>query len=209
MIFARSPEREALAKELPLQQAVPLFQRNVGQWLHAAAFCDATPVIGCDQEDREALAAIVPERPRLWVPQRGTAFSQRLAIAASDTFSLGFQALVIAAIDAPPPRSLESAFELVESGGNVVAASADGGVNLIGLRERDVDVLTTIKARQRDVVSLLRSRFPRLVVLPSMTDVDDVDTLYDAIDIRTIRDAAPAGSRHPRSLPVRAANKAR
>jgi glycosyltransferase A (GT-A) superfamily protein (DUF2064 family) len=191
VIFARSPEREAAAKNLPLQHAVPLFQKHVGEWLHAATSCDAIPVIACDEEDRESLAAILPERARLWVTQRGTAFSQRLAIAASDTFSLGFKAIVIAAIDAPPPAALCDAFETIEGGGNVVAASADGGVNLVGLEARDVDVLTSIQARHRDVVSLLRSRFSRLVVLPSATDVDDISTLCDAIGTKVIHEIAP------------------
>jgi glycosyltransferase A (GT-A) superfamily protein (DUF2064 family) len=185
LIFARSPESEAMAKNLPLQEAVPVIRQHVAEWLSAASMCDAAAVIACVAADREAIAAIVPEQARLWVTQRGTAFGQRLAIAATDAFSLGFSALMIAPIDVPPPAALALAFETVEHGGNVVAPSPNGGVNLLGIRQTDVDLLVSIQPRQRDVVGTLRARFPRLVVLPSAPHASDLAAVCDTVDSPT------------------------
>lgn len=194
LMFSRNLERDRVGAGVPPEQGSPVFQRHVAAWIAAAVACDATPVIACCAEDRETLQAIVPEQSRLWVTQRGRAYGQRLAIAATDAFSLGFNSLVIAAIDAPPPRRLDHAFETIESGVNIVAPSADGGVNLLGLRATDVDRLTSIQVRQHDLVATLRNRFSKLVVLPSAAEIDDVAALDDAIGTQVGHEIAPAVS---------------
>lgn len=177
LIFAGHPQREPAVKSAT-GDVVPRVERCVAEWLHAAAACDAMPVIACDAEEREVFQAIIPEQVRLWLTPRGTAFPQRLAIAATDTFALGFRALVIASLHAPPPKELNTAFETVELGGNVVAPTPDGGVHLLGLRQTDVDLLSAIQPKQKNLVGVLLSRSSRLVILPtadaatpSLTDV--------------------------------------
>ncbi|HLJ73659.1 MAG TPA: hypothetical protein VKU62_03670, partial [Thermoanaerobaculia bacterium] len=65
VIFARSPEREAVAKRLPLHRAAALFRANLAAWTRAA---------------RAAKADV------LRIEQHGETFGERLANTADDAF---------------------------------------------------------------------------------------------------------------------------
>jgi glycosyltransferase A (GT-A) superfamily protein (DUF2064 family) len=175
-MFARSPEREALAKGLPIATAAPLFRSLLLLWIERAHDAGATPIIVSAPEDRAALIAIAPDVA--WLAQRETAFGERIAAAASDVAAAGFTAIAIAAIDAPPPATLSDTFEAVEAKRVVIAAAADGGINLIAFAAPgDLRFLATIRVRQRDLVDRCRAYFPELVILPATVDVDDAASL--------------------------------
>ena len=209
VIFARSPEREALAKGLPVSTAAPLFRSLLLLWIERARDANATPVFVSAPEDRSALQAIAPDVA--WLPQRGDTFGDRVAAAAEDVVQRGAGSVAIAAIDAPPPASLHETFVHVETGAPVIAAAADGGINLIAFAAPgDLAFLRTIRVRQRDLAERCRAHFPRLVVLAATVDVADAASLQLyapslAFAVQQPKCAIRSGSRHevpPRAPPI-------
>lgn len=204
VIFARGPEREALAKRLPLESAAPLFRRLLRSWIAAAQQHDATPIVACSDVDRSAFAG------QAIVTQRGDRFGIRVANAVADAFALGFTSVAIACIDAPPPN-LGAVFAAIEQGSAVIAPSRDGGVNLIGLAAPHRELLESIRPRERDLVSRCRAAFERLVIVEGARDVDDTASMQLSGTI-TIPHPAPCaitlrGTRRnvpPRAPPVAA-----
>jgi glycosyltransferase A (GT-A) superfamily protein (DUF2064 family) len=173
VLFARSPEREAAAKGLPVS-TVPLFRAVIAAWLETAERHGATALIACAAEDRPAFAPDLE-----WIEQRGDSFGARVANAASAAFAR-FDAVLIAAIDAPPPADLSRAFEALAEGIAVVGPARDGGVNFLGLTSPDVELLTRLAPRRSDLVRVCREHFRELLVLGSATDVDSVASLAQA-----------------------------
>jgi glycosyltransferase A (GT-A) superfamily protein (DUF2064 family) len=173
LIFARSPEAEAKAKRLPIATAAPLFRALLDSWLNAASACDATAIVASP-----AHLAV----DALHIAQRGASFGERLANSCYDAWSLGFDSILIGGIDAPPPRSLDEAFAILESGraDAVVAPARDGGLNLIGLRTPAVEFLSSVRPRQRDLLQRCRDFFPSIFVLPAVSDIDSFDDAAEA-----------------------------
>ncbi len=167
LLFARSPEREACAKRMRF--AAPLFRALVANWLAAAQRHDATPVIACASEDREALASIAPEIAREWIEQRGSAFGERVARAADEAFARGFDSVLIAAIDAPP-HDLGEAFRRVAEGTPVISPSRDGGINFIGLVQPEPELLQQLEINRR-------VHFKDFHVVRSTIDLDNESAL--------------------------------
>jgi glycosyltransferase A (GT-A) superfamily protein (DUF2064 family) len=166
VLFARSPEREASAKRMRF--AAPLFRALVASWLDAARRCEAKPVIACANEDREALASIAPEIERDWIEQRGMTFGQRVACVTGEAFARGFDAVLIAAIDAPP-HDLDEAFAKLDAGTPVISPSRDGGINFIGLVQPEPELLAQLELRRRD----LREQFASFDVVRGSIDLDN------------------------------------
>jgi len=166
VLFARSPEREASAKRMRF--AAPLFRALVASWLVAARRFEAKPVIACAEEDREALASIAPEIEREWIEQRGTTFGERVACVTDEAFTRGFDAVLLAAIDAPP-HDLGEAFAKLAEGTPVISPSRDGGVNFIGLVQPEPELLARLELRRRD----LCEQFAAFSVVRGSIDLDD------------------------------------
>ena len=170
VIFGRAPEVEASVKKLPLPFA-RLFDRNTAAWLRAASLAGATPVISCAPYARARFDAIAPSIRRRYIDQSGATFGERLASTAEAAFALGFDEVLLAGIDAPPPRVAE-VFAALRSARAVVEPSNDGGINLIALRAPERELLSAIRPRQRDVVERCRAYFASLVVLDVSSDID-------------------------------------
>lgn len=164
MLFARSPEREAAAKRMG--GAAPLFRAVVAAWLRAAEAHGARPVIACEPRDRNALAAIAPEVPRDWIEQPRAAFGERVCSATTEAFARGFASVVIAAIDAPPPRRLGEALTSLANGVEVIGPARDGGINFIGMTHADRALLANLTLARG------RAALPHAVVFEAATDVD-------------------------------------
>lgn len=178
VLFARSPEREAAAKGMRF--AAPLFRRVIAAWLESASRAGATPLIACEEADLAALAAIAPAVSREWLPQRGASFGERVANASSDALSR-FDAIVLAAIDAPPPASLSSVLRLVAAGATIAAPARDGGINFIAFSSFDRELLSDL------TLARCRERLASLVVLDAITDVDSRVALDRAREERAWR----------------------
>lgn len=176
VIFARSPEREALAKGLRVERAAPLFRAFTARWLREAQRVGAQAIVVCDGD----LGAIAPEIERIHIAQRGVTFGDRVANASADAFALGFTEVVIAAIDAPP-MSLDTAFDALERGIAVIAPSRDGGVNFIGLTAPEPELLARIELRERNLVRAFRAYFDQLLVLAAANDIDSAADLVSPI----------------------------
>jgi glycosyltransferase A (GT-A) superfamily protein (DUF2064 family) len=179
VLFARSPRREAAAKRMP--HAAPLFRAVVAAWLEAAQKQGTTAVIACEDEDRVALAGIAPHIDREWITQRGRTFGDRVVAAAGEAFAR-FDSVIIAAIDAPPPRDLGHAFDALRNGLTVIGPARDGGINFIGITAIDEALLENLTVRR------CRERCPRLVVLHAVTDLDSQRSLAAARNERAWRD---------------------
>ena len=168
VLFARSPEREAAAKRM--RSGARLFRAVVAAWLRAARRHGATVLIACAAEDRDALRAIAPEIERGFITQRGDSFGVRVANAAEDTFARGHDAVVLAAIDAPP-HDLGSTFAALARGVAVVAPAADGGVNYLGITNVDRTLLEDLTTQR------CRERLAQLLVVETTTDLDSPHAL--------------------------------
>lgn len=171
-MFARSPEREAAAKRL--EGAVPLFRAVIAAWLRVAASHGAHPLIACDPADREALAAIAPEVERGWIEQPRAAFGERVCAAAGEAFARGFASVLLAAIDAPPPRRIGEALHALAGGTAVIGPARDGGVNFIGITHPDRDLLAHLTFVR------CRAALPDALVLEAATDVDSTSSMHAA-----------------------------
>jgi glycosyltransferase A (GT-A) superfamily protein (DUF2064 family) len=169
VLFARSPEREAAAKRMA--GAAPLFRAVVAAWLREAEANGARPVIACDPRDREALAAIAAEVQRDWIEQPRAAFGERVCSAVSEAFARGFGTVVVAAIDAPPPRRLGEALAVLANGTPVIGPARDGGVNFIGVTSFDRELLSDL------TVARCRALLADAVVFEAATDVDSAASL--------------------------------
>jgi len=168
VLFARSPEREAAAKRM--RSGAPLFRAVVATWLRAARRHGAMPLIACAREDRDALAAIAPEIERGWIEQRGLSFGARVANAAEDAFARGHDAVILAAIDAPP-HNLGRAFAALARGIAVVAPASDGGVNYLGITSVDRALLEDLTTQR------CREHFAQLLIVETLTDIDSAHAL--------------------------------
>lgn len=169
VLFARSPEREAAAKRMPL--AVPLFRSVIAAWLEAAHAHGVTPLIACEPRDREALAAIAPRLTRGWIEQGVASFGARVCDAATVAFARGFTGVVIAAIDAPPPMRLGEALAALSDGVAVIGPARDGGINFIGITTLDRELLADLTVKR------CLQRLPHALVLEPATDVDSPKSL--------------------------------
>lgn len=205
VLFARSPEREAVAKGM--RAAAPLFGAVIRAWLHAAEMHGAMPLIACEPQDRAALARIAPEIERGWLVQRGDRFGARVAAAAADAFAGGFEGVLIAAIDAPPPSDLDRALDALARGRSVIAPARDGGINFIGIARPEPELLARLTPRRRDLVALCRASLGALLVLRVATDIDSPSALAAARREATWRaflppsaDESPTTPR-PRAVP--------
>jgi glycosyltransferase A (GT-A) superfamily protein (DUF2064 family) len=175
-----------------MQSAAPLFRAVIAAWLDAARRHGATPLIACAAEDREELAAIAPHLERGWIEQGEGAFGSRVASATSEAFARGHDAVIVAAIDAPPPHDLHRAFDALARGVAVIAPARDGGINFIGLTSPDRALLERLTPRRRDLVRICREHLRTLVVLRVTTDIDSLSALDAARRERAWRAFVPA-----------------
>ena len=179
VLFARSPEREAAAKRMG--GAAPLFRAVVAAWLREAEAHGARPVIACEPRDRDALAAIASEVARDWIEQPQAAFGERVCSATIEAFSRGFASVVIAAIDAPPPRRLGEALAALANGIEVIGPARDGGVNFIGVTHADRALLGNL------TFARCRAALPHARIFEAATDVDSPSALRIAQREKTWR----------------------
>lgn len=192
LLFARSPEREAAAKRMP--GAAPLFRAVIAAWLDAAQRHGAAAVIACEDEDRAALAKIAPHVERRWIAQRGRTFGERVVAAAGEAFAT-FDAVIVAAIDAPPPKNLQAVLDALRGGASVVGPARDGGVNFIGITEVNEALLARLTLRACKV------HCPRLLILRAVTDLDSTASLSAARNERAWRDVFDIRTQHHVTAP--------
>jgi glycosyltransferase A (GT-A) superfamily protein (DUF2064 family) len=171
VLFARSPWREAAAKGLPGETAA-LFRKLIAAWMHAAVAAGARVIVACEDADRDGLSEIARNVDRLTLTQRGHSFGERLANAADDAFARGYEQVIVAGIDAPPP-DLDGVFRLLDQHSVVAAPSTDGGVNLIGLSTPAPELLASIEVGVR-----CSHAFP--LILDRVTDIDSPEDLLRA-----------------------------
>ena len=203
VLFARSPEREAAAKRM--RSGAALFRAVVAAWLRAARRHGAMPLIACTREDRAALVAIAPEVERGWIEQRGLSFGARVANAAEDAFARGHDAVVLAAIDAPP-HDLGRALASLARGVAVVAPASDGGVNYVGITSANRELLEDLTTQR------CREHFPELLVCETATDLDSSHAIPIARRERVWRGlltptAPVAPAKHAIANPLRGATR--
>ena len=190
ILFARTPEAEAVAKGLS-RQAIRLFERLIAEWLRAASAAGADAFIACARSERERFATIARDVSRAYIDQHGVTFGARLASAASSVIS--YDAIVISGIDAPPPPDLARALEALEAEevDAAIAPARDGGVNLIAFREAPLDLLATVAPGDGTIARRCRDRFPQLYEFARTSDLDTEDDIA-----RATREAAWKQFRH-------------
>jgi glycosyltransferase A (GT-A) superfamily protein (DUF2064 family) len=178
VLFAREPAREARQKGLAAPGATDLFAAFAVGWREAARRAGAILVVATPSEDRAPWRRrLVGEPEPLWIAQRGSTFGQRLENAARDADRLGGRTVLVGGDVSPCARQLLEAFEALERGADAVIAPAeDGGVSLLSLATADLDLLSGIAVRRRDVLARLLSalarRSRRVLLLERVPDVD-------------------------------------
>lgn len=184
LLFSRSPEAEARAKNLSPAKAAELFAALCGSWAHAACRTGARLVVATPRHCRKSLEA----NPAVWgadfLMQKGSNLGERLARAARDAVAAGAQTLLIAAGDCPAPgtEELDGAFRALESspGTAVLGPSRDGGFYLIGLPCEKIDLLQSIYPRQRDAFRQCREMLTAAGYEVSiLSEIADLDSIRD------------------------------
>jgi len=177
LVFSRAPGREARSKGFSSSGA-GVFAAFVAGWQVAARSTGARFFVATPPED---VAGWRESAPRLedvrWITQRGDTFGQRLEDAVRGVSGHEEQVVVVGGDVPPSAESLAEAFVALESGSEAVLIPApDGGVSLLSLSWRDLDLLGGIRLRQGDVFASLRAaldaRGRRVTVLPEAPDLD-------------------------------------
>ncbi|MEO8431924.1 MAG: DUF2064 domain-containing protein [Acidobacteriota bacterium] len=176
VLFAREPEREAREKGFE-GSAAELFSTFAAGWLVAAASAGARLVIAAPSEDLAAWRRRLPaDRDILWIAQSGRTFGERLRRAAECATARDGAAVLVGGDVAPDARMARQAFEALDRGIAALSPAPDGGVSLIGIDARDVDLLGSLSAGQRaafdSLAQALSSRGRAVAVLSSAFDVD-------------------------------------
>lgn len=176
VLFAREPARQAREKGLDGPEAAALFAALAAGWAEAARRVGATLLVATPEEDRRAWASRF-DQPPLWLAQRGSTFGRRLENAARDASRRGGKTVLVGGDVVPAARRLREAFEALEAGAHAaIAPAGDGGVSLIGLSTEDLDLLSGMPRRRRDVCARLLAglerRRRRVHVLEEASDVD-------------------------------------
>jgi glycosyltransferase A (GT-A) superfamily protein (DUF2064 family) len=217
VLFGREPAREAREKGFA-GAGRDLFAGFGAGWLEAARRSGAELVLAAPPEDRAGWARALPEAAGVrWIPQAGRSLGERLEATARRAARLGGSVVLVGGDVEPASTSLEAAFEALEDGAHAVLAPApDGGVSLISLGEADLDLLGSIRCRQRELFSrlceCLASRGRRLTIVGYLPDVDGRADLRPLARRgspvwRSLARAALTASRRPR-VPGRARPRA-
>ena len=181
ILFARSPRREARAKGFSGPEGAELFAAFAAGWGAAARRAGARLAISTPPEDLadwRRLSGIgeAGAAPFFFV-QRGRRFGDRLEDAARRAGEGSGNAVLGGGDVAPSDALLREAFEALENGADAVGAPAsDGGVSLLALSDRDLELLSALVARRRDVcarlLAALATRGRRVHLLRHARDVD-------------------------------------
>lgn len=178
VLFAREPSREAREKGFRSPDAAQLFASFAAGWSREARRVGATLVVATPPEDRAAWSReFRGDENVLWVSQTGRTFGERLECTARSVFGLRGHAVLVGGDVPPSDGALAGAFEALEEGADAVIAPAeDGGISLVGLCRRDLDLLGAIAPRRRNVFAALRAalegRRRTVVLLEMVADVD-------------------------------------
>jgi hypothetical protein len=123
---------------------------------------------------------------------RGRGFGARMRNAVEDAFALGYRRVVVVGCDIPglTVARIRQAFALLASdrGSVVVGPARDGGYYLLGLTRFDGAIFRDIPWHTGRVLArtLRALRGRRVVLLPTLSDADDLEALH-----RALREAAP------------------
>jgi glycosyltransferase A (GT-A) superfamily protein (DUF2064 family) len=176
VLFAREPCREAREKGFAGPAAAALFAAFAEGWGAAARAVGACLVVATPSEDRNAWSLRLGDDCR-WIAQRGVCFGERLENAAREAARLGGHAILVGGDVPPSPQALAAAFAALEHGAAAVLAPAqDGGISLLALETKDLDLLRSIAPRRRNVFRMLHarllSRCRRVEVISPIQDID-------------------------------------
>jgi glycosyltransferase A (GT-A) superfamily protein (DUF2064 family) len=178
VVFARAPRSEARDKGLPEEPASGFFGAILQEWREAARLVGARVAISAPPEDLLAWRRTLPDADDVsWISQRGGSFGTRLEDTSRRASRLARHVVVTGGDVLPTPLALCAAFGALASGADAVIAPApDGGVSLIALPTRDLDLLRSIAPRRRDVFArlrdALRARRRQVAVAATASDVD-------------------------------------
>ncbi len=178
VLFAREPEREAREKGFATAAAAELFSAFASGWLEASAATGARLVVAAPSEDLTAWRRRLPaDRDIVWIAQSGRSFGDRLRRVAERATSLGGHSILVGGDVAPDSEAARQAFEALERGADAALSPAtDGGVSLIGVSAKDVDLLAALSVGQSHAFatlsSLLTSRCRSIAVVSPAFDVD-------------------------------------
>jgi glycosyltransferase A (GT-A) superfamily protein (DUF2064 family) len=194
LVFTRSPQAEARAKGFRGESGAPLFLAFLESWVRLARETGTEMVLAAPAACRRRLEASGVGRGAWFLTQPRAPFGERVAAAAGEAFSLGFESLVIVGGDAPAigAADLRRAFEAIESGAVALGPSTDGGVSLIGLEARDADIGRSLRLRDPRALERLLSEAARrdrgVAIFPARAEVDST---ADAVRLRRICGCEP------------------
>lgn len=124
---------------------------------------------------------------RNYLPQRGNNLGHVLKNVCIDTYSLGFNRVILVASDCPdlPEEILQEAIVALQDYGAVIGPSPDGGYYLIGFTQEAFSAKTfqaitwSTEKVFKETISELKDQGQKVHILPEWSDVDNLADLID------------------------------
>jgi rSAM/selenodomain-associated transferase 1 len=202
LVFVKHPQpgqvKTRLAAAMGATCAAVLYQAFVADVLGAVTACSAYEHRVCftPATSEPAIRTWLGDRHRL-MAQVGTDLGLRMTRAFEQTFSNGYDRLVLIGTDIPQiqPETLHAAFSALGQADTVIGPATDGGYYLIGFRKESFsprvfqDIVWGSDGVLDATLSRLSSIGRRCILLPCLTDIDDIKDL-------TALDLSPGSAPH-------------
>jgi len=122
-----------------------------------------------------------------YLPQRGRDLGERMKNGFLDTFTRGFEKVVLIGSDIPdlPPSFIEEAFASLSEMDAVIGPSYDGGYYLIGFKNESFSprvfegIAWGTEKIFKGTIQILRDEKRKLYILPRWRDIDSIEDLKD------------------------------
>ncbi|HAZ07814.1 MAG TPA: glycosyltransferase [Elusimicrobia bacterium] len=204
MVFVKAPipgrVKTRLSPPLSPTQAATLYIAFVKDTLEAArdAANSSVDIFYDPSADFPDLRWIESAPLLPFFPQKGGDLGMRLDHACNETLSRGAGKAVAIGSDTPhiEPAVIERAFSSLDRADMILGPAADGGYYLIGLKEPHDFLFQGISWSTvnvlRQTLERAKQRGLKVVMLPTLFDVDTISDLRELAKLLTVNDAGSA-----------------
>lgn len=190
LVFVKDPQagqvKTRLAASIGDIAAASLYRAFVADVMETVTMCASYDCWICfsPPESEAAIRAWLGDDHR-FIPQAGADLGLRMTRAFEQTFSQGYDRLILIGTDIPQiqPNTLNAAFSALTETEAVIGPATDGGYYLIGFRKTSFtpDVFRNIAwgsdTVKDDTLGCLSAIGCGCFLLPSLRDIDDVEDL--------------------------------
>ncbi len=201
LVFVKDPQpgqvKTRLAASIGDVPAASLYRAFVADVLETVIMCASYDRWICfDPPESEPAIRTWLGAGHRFIPQVGTDLGLRMAWAFEQTFSQGYDRLILIGTDIPQiqPNTLSAAFSALTETDTVIGPATDGGYYLIGFRKKSFTpnvfrgIVWGSDTVKDDTLAWLSSIGRRCFLLPSLRDIDDFEDLKA---LRLLPETAP------------------